>query len=50
MVLDEAIEHLQDQLKKPVEHFCCIECKREHERLLKMLIALKEKTGYDIEN
>ena len=38
MNLDEAIEHLEEVLTKPEEHFSCAACKSEHEQLKEWLI------------
>lgn len=40
MSLDEAIEHLKEKLDK--DSFDCVECKNEHEQLLKWLLELKQ--------
>lgn len=40
MNLDEAIEHLKEKLDK--DSFDCVECKNEHEQLLKWLLELKQ--------
>lgn len=42
MELNEAIQHLKDELANPAHDWGCAECKAEHEQLLKWLVDYKE--------
>jgi len=42
MTLTEAIEHLKESLSDQNHEWSCVECKKEHEQLLRWLEELKE--------